>query len=151
MQVIPLSNLETGAFGANLKVIITHADLTETAVTTPQVIPLFNVLNKDMVQLVRAEVPTVFDASGDVDIITTTITVGDDGSANRLLTSTELNPSGTEVFQKGGALTNATAYVFTADNTVDATFATTSGKALSPHDSGEIHLYFIYTKYGNAG
>ena len=148
MQVLPLSEVESVATGANLLVILTHADLTDG--DAAQTINLFNVNNKDAVQLVRMELPTVFDSSTDASLTSTTITVGDGNSATVFLGSTELNPSGTEVFQKGGALTSATAQTYTADDTVDAFFACTALKLLSDHDSGEIRLFFNYRPYGRA-
>ena len=148
MQVLPLSEVESVGRGANLMVVLTSADLTDG--DNSQNIELFKVLAKDTVQLVRAELVTVFDSSTDTSIITTTVEVGDDGDTDRFLTSTELNPSGTEVFAKGGALTNATAYTYTADNTVDALVACTSAKLLSAHDSGELRLFFNFIPYGRA-
>lgn len=139
MQVIPLSNIEQAANDANLKVILTYEDLTDA--DTSQTIELFPVFTKDLVRLKRYELRTVFDA-GTSD----TIIVGDGNSTNRFLTSTEMNATGTEIFQKSGALTDAAGFQYTADDTVDAIIASV-GANLDTATTGEVHLYFQYEPY----
>ena len=141
LNVHPLSLEEQAQHQANVLVEIDHAELTDGDAS--QVIALFPVAAKQGVRLTKAVLKEVFDSSTDTSIISTTITIGDGGSATRFLGSTELNPSGTEVFLKGGALSAPDGtYVYTADDTVDATFACTAGKLLSDHDSGRLLLYF---------
>lgn len=140
MTVHPLSIEEIAQHQANVRVTLDRTDLTDA--DAAQTIELFPVKNKMAVTLTKMVMPETFDSS-DASLISTTITVGDGGSATRFLGSTELNVSGTEVFLKGGALASPSAkYVYTGDDTVDAFLACTATYLLSTHTSGKLELYF---------
>lgn len=125
---------------ANIMVEVDRFCLTDT--DAAQTIALFTVAAKQGVRLTKLVMPETFDSS-DASLISTTITVGDGGSATRFLGSTELNVSGTEVFLKGGALSAPDAtYVYTTDDTVDAFLACTATYLLSTHTVGKLKLYF---------
>jgi hypothetical protein len=140
MTVHPLSTEEQAKHQANVRVTLDKTDLTDG--DAAQTLALFNVKDKMAVTLTKMVMPESFDSS-DASLISTTITVGDGGSATRFLSSTELNPSGTEVFLKGGALASPSAkYVYTGDDTVDAFFACTATYLLNTHTTGKLELYF---------
>lgn len=125
---------------ANILVELDFNDLTDG--DAAQTIALFTVAAKQGVRLTKLVMPEAFDAA-DASLISTTITVGDGGSATRFLGSTELNVSGTEVFLKGGALSAPDAtYVYTGADTVDAFFACTATYLLNDHTQGKLKLYF---------
>ena len=79
-----------------------------------------------------------FDSSTDATIISTTLKVGDNGDDDEFITSTEMNPSGTEVDWKTGELSNLK--VYTSANQVDFTVDCTAGKSLADHDTGEVRV-----------
>lgn len=137
MQILPLQHEQTG-LGPTHKIIVTHEDLTETTANTAQVIPLLTVALGDLVEVVATYVPTAFQDASDAAFNTTAITIGDGGSANRLLTSQELNVNGSEVLGKAGV---AGGYVYLAGDTVDLTVGSMSSKSLSNIDTGELHIF----------
>lgn len=130
---------EVAATGANLLVILTHEDLTESTVNTAQAIDLFTKGNGRTVKLVRSKIVTAFEDASDAALNTTTLIVGDSGDDDRLLASQELNENGTEVEIKEGT---GTTHAPTSDTTYQATFGSMSGKKLSDIDTGEVHLFF---------
>lgn len=143
MILIPLKNEEQlGNEGATHKAILTHADLTEAAVTTAQTIGLASLQPKMSVRCVKAQLIVPFSCSTDSANNSTALEVGDDGSVARFLASMELNSDGTEVFLKKGTTTDL---VLTAANYVDAYVTPASGKALSAQDAGEVHIYLQIT------
>lgn len=122
---------------------ITYADLTATGAT--QTLSPVNIGDKMGAEVVAIELPEAF-VSSDASLISTAITVGDGGSATRLLSSTELNAAGTEVFLKGGTLANTSLpYVYTTDDTVDVFVTGTSLKALNTHTAGKVVIYWKIT------
>jgi hypothetical protein len=136
----PLFGEEAAMHRANYLVVVTHKDLTEAAANTDQTIALFGVTaNKSGVQLVKMEAPIPFEDIDDAAFNSTAVVVGDGGSTNRFLTSTQLNVNGTEVFLKYGT---GTQHVYTADDTVDAVFSAIAAKALVSLDKGEVRFYF---------
>jgi len=143
MDLIALKQEEVIANeGATHKAILTHADLTETAVSTAQTIGLASLSAKMSAKCLKAQLITPFSCSTDSANNSTALEVGDDGSVARLLASMELNENGTEVFLKKGTGTD---YVFTAANYVDAYVTPASGKALSALDAGEVHIFLQIT------
>lgn len=130
MKIYPLVLEEQAAAGgANVRVEVTHADLTEATANTAQTIPLLTVGAKMAVRLVKAVLVTPFKDASDADFNTCPATVGDGSDVDRLLASMELNENGTEVLLKPGpAATNLTA-VATADGS-DAGTTQTLANAL---------------------
>lgn len=76
-----------------------------------------------------------FDSS-DATLTSLTYIVGDGGSTNRFLTSTEVCVDGTEVDAKLGALSDW--YLYTSADTIDIAFTGTSAKDLSTLNQGEL-------------
>lgn len=133
MKVHPLP-VEAGA-GLFLAEI-TYADLTATGNT--QTLAPFAVADKVGFEIVDVKLVEPF-VSSDGTLVSTSITIGDGGSATRFLSATELNQAGTEVFLKGGTLANTSLpYVYAADDTVDVFFTATSAKALNTHTAGKL-------------
>lgn len=120
------------------------ADLTAAAAT--QTLSPINVQNKIGFELVGVELIRPF-VSSDGTLISTAITMGDGGSANRFLTSMELNAAGAYVSLKGGALNlSAVPYLYTVDDTVDIFVTGTAAKLLSSHTDGLARFYFKVTR-----
>lgn len=130
--------------GATHRVVITHADLTETTANTAQVLSPLTVGLGSLVKCVCAIMVDDFEDASDAAFNTTAITAGDGGSANRFLASMELNVNGTEVDFKAGV---DTFYGYESADTVDVTFNAMSGKALNDIDNGEVHLYFAVNQF----
>lgn len=141
LKVSPLFNEQAAQEGANLEVIITHEELTETTAATAQVIPLFKVdALYQQVECIRAELQEPFEDTADAANNTTAASVGDGGSVARLLASTEFNRNGTEVYIIAGT---GTKYVFGAADTVDlAVSAPAATKTLAALNKGRLRLLF---------
>jgi len=139
-QLIPLLIEEQQANDAGFTHFVSLGpnDLTETTADTPQDISLGTVpagwiINKSMVVLV-----TPFKDASDAAFNTTAMVVGDAGSANRYVTSTQLNENGTEITLPKY---NATSYQVTADTEILANIAAMAAKSLSDIDTGEVHIF----------
>ena len=141
MKITPLLGDDIVANGANLEVLLTHEDLTETTAATAQTIPLLTLTALyHMVELVRMEMLEAFQLTTDAAHNTTLIEVGDGGDTDRLLTSTQLNVNGTEVYMKAGT---GVKYVYTANDTVDIVFAAPAAdKTLAGLNKGKLRLLF---------
>lgn len=122
MKRYPLVLEEQAAnHGANVRVEVTHADLTEAATNTAQTLALLNVDAKMAVRLVKAVLVTPFQDASDAGFNTCAATVGDGSDVDRLLASMELNVNGTEVLLKPGPASTNLAAVSTADGSDAAT------------------------------
>jgi hypothetical protein len=120
------------------------ADLTAAANT--QTLSPFNVGNKIGFEVVAVELIDPF-VSSDGTLISTSITIGDGGSATRFLSATELNAAGAYVVLKGGTLANtACPYLYTVDDTVDIFVTGTAAKLLSTHTAGRLRVYAKVTR-----
>jgi hypothetical protein len=138
MELKKLGTQERSAKGgATHEVIITHADLTESTANTSQVIAIKDALVGDLVSCVGMKLVTPFKDASDTAFNSNTVQVGDDGSANRFLASTQVNENGTEILFLAGT---GTSYAYLADNTIDITVGSMSGKSLSDIDVGELRL-----------
>lgn len=119
------------------------ADLTAAAAT--QTLSPINILAKQGMEIVAIELAETF-VSSDATLTSTSITIGDGGSATRFMSATELNEQGTEVFLKGGTLANTSLpYVYTSDDTVDVFVTGTAAKLLSSHTAGKLLIYYRLT------
>jgi len=86
MKLYPLLGDELKAHGgATHRAVLTHEDLTETTANTAQTVALATVENKVAVECVYADLVTPFQDASDAAFNTNTLTVGDGGSAARLL------------------------------------------------------------------
>ena len=138
LQLLPL---ETAAqVGFTHRITLTHEDLTQATANTAQTIPILSVPAGAYVRDCAIHLETPFKDTSDTAFNTTAITIGDDGDAARLLTSTELNVNGTEVFWKGTVAAKVP-YMFTAANTIDIVFNAMAEKALVDIDAGELVVW----------
>ena len=136
-----LNNERAGGFTYHVK--LTHADLTETAANTAQVIELITVKQGSIVSQVGFNLTTPFEDASDANLNSTTITIGDAGSAARFSASKELNVNGSEVLAWADAYgTSTMPYVYLAADTIDATIGSMAAKSLSNIDTGEIDILF---------
>lgn len=137
LEKLPLET--AGLCGFTHKVKLTHEDLTQATANTAQTIALLSVGAGAYVCDCAMHLVTPFEDASDAAFNTTAVVIGDDGSTNRFLTSTELNKNGTEVIWKGTALTAP--YVYTAANTIDIVFSSMAAKALADIDVGELDIF----------
>jgi hypothetical protein len=144
MEVYELPNNTKAATGYTHKVVLTHEDLTTTTANTAQTIALLSVEAGDVVHSAAWKMVTSFQDASDSAYNTTTFIIGDDGSTNRFLSSTEANENGTEVYYK--AHTNTAPYAYTAANTIDAVVGSMVAKSLSDIDAGEVHIFLGVNK-----
>lgn len=149
MERIPLTQEQQVATGYDTLIKITHADLTETATATAQVISLKAVDIYEEAQRVGFYLVTPFEDISDAAFNDVAITIGDGGSANRLLTTKQVNLNGTEILAFAG--TNTSGYVFLAADTIDITFGSMTAKSLVNIDNGELWVFVKTAKLANVG
>lgn len=142
MNVYPLQLEQSGHF--THKIVLTSDDLTETTANTAQTIAILTVDAGDIVSDCAVILNDGFEDASDNALNSTTLIVGDDGSTNRYLTSTELNENGSEVDYKAG--TQTAGYAYLAANTVDAIFGSMTDKSLSNVDVGEVTILLKVVK-----
>lgn len=147
MQIIPLTLEQQVRFGYSHAVKLTYADLTETAAATAQTIALLNVAAFTEVQRVGFYLPTAFSDASDSGFNNVAITIGDGGSSNRYLTSTQINVNGTEIKALSGVLT--TAYVYLVADTIDIVFGSMTAKILNDIDGGELWVFLKVAPLAN--
>ncbi len=126
--------------GYTHRVVLTYADLTETAANGTQTIALLSLLAGQAVLRCALRVATALADASDAAFNSVLLEVGDGGDTDRYLTSTQLNVNGTEVLYKLHPSTTPNVYV--ADDTVDALFTPGTGKILTDIDVGELTLLF---------
>lgn len=121
-----------------------YGDLTAAANT--QTITGPTIPSKFGFEVVSIDLPTPF-VSSDATLISTAVTVGDAGSANRYATSTELNAAGTYITVKGPAQANtALPFLMTADTAVNVYVTGTAAKLLSTHTAGRAFVFCKLTQ-----
>lgn len=141
MQKNPLPMETRVAEGADLEVIITHEDLTETTNTTDQIVTI-DIAAKMGAKVVRSYLDEPFADSSSTANDSTLVQIGDGGDPDRLQTSTELNENGTEVVNKEGT---GVLNVFTADDTIDFTFTPKTGTNLAALDQGRLRTLLKFS------
>lgn len=125
---------------SNFAVEVTYKDFAAGVVNTALAINLFTILAKYMgAELKHYEVTELFQDTADAAHVSTSITIGDAGSANRLLTASELNANGTYVPLKAGT---GTLYIPTSDTVVTLTVTPTAAKNVASLNKGKVILYF---------
>jgi flavin reductase (DIM6/NTAB) family NADH-FMN oxidoreductase RutF len=142
MEVYELPNNTKAATGYTHKAVITHSDLTQTTANTAQSITLLSLEAGDIVHSGAWRLVTAFEDASDNAFNTTAVTVNAAGSA--LISATEANVNGSEVFNKAHTATAPLAA--TGASTVAASFASMTGKSLSDIDAGEVHIFFGVNK-----
>lgn len=133
------------ATGYTHKAIVDHVDLTETTANTAQSITLLTLAAGDVVRAGAYKLVTPFQDTADSAFNTTAVTLNAAGSA--LISATETNVNGTEVFYK--AHTATVPLTATSSSTVAASFASMSAKSLSALNAGEVHFFFSVNKLAN--
>jgi len=141
MTVEQLGIEEMAATGATHKVVVTHADLTEAAVSTAQTLAPIVVAALTSWQTLFGLVRVPFENTADADLVSVAATMGDGGDVARFLASQEMCVNGTEVCMKVGT---GTTLQYIAADTVDIVFTPTSGKALSSLNKGEAWFYGVF-------
>lgn len=139
MKHIPLPDNVIIHTGFTDLFVVTEADLDTLATNTSKVLNLLSLAIGDTVMMAHTWLKTPLKNSADAAFNTCAATLGDTGSANRFITSQELNANGTTVTTKAGA--NTTNFVYTAADTLQLTVASMAGKALNDLDTGELHIY----------
>ena len=145
MKTYELPAETKAATGYTHKAIVTHADLTETTANTAQSITLATLAAGDVVHSGAYKLVTAFQDTADAAFNTTAVTTNAAGSA--LISATETNVNGTEVFYK--AHTATAPLTATSASTVAASFAAMSAKSLSALNAGEVHFFFSVNKLAN--
>jgi hypothetical protein len=145
MEIFELPAETKSATGYTHKAIVTHADLTETTANTAQSITLLTLAAGDVVHSGAYKLVTAFQDTTDAAFNTTAVTTNAAGSA--LISATETNVNGTEVFYK--AHTATAPLTATGASTVAASFAAMSAKSLSALNAGEVHFFFSVNKLAN--
>jgi hypothetical protein len=141
MQVFELNSAERDNGGFTHHIVIDAAgDLTQTTANTAQVLELISVKAGDALLNAATHLETKFQDASDAAFNTTPLTVGDGSDADRAINSQELNVNGTEVVFAANDPAKLP-YVFTADDTIDATFGSMAAKALNDIDTGKLHVY----------
>jgi hypothetical protein len=121
---------------------ITFADLTAAGAAQTLTIGPTAAKQGWLLEYARLAQPFV---SSDGTLISTTITVGDGGSATRYLASMELNNAGAVVFLKAGALAWPTGlFVYTSADNLQVAVACTAAKLLNTHTAGKVLLFFTF-------
>ena len=146
MVIEKLSNPETAQTGAQLRVFVSHEDLTEATANTAQTLPLFNVKKGTLVELVAMLLCEAFADQDDTAFNTAKVKIGDGVDDDRFLASTEINSNGAKI--EGSAGTQS-AFVYTADDTVDLVVASMAEKSLSNIDKGKLMLLFKVVQIGS--
>lgn len=125
--------------GGTHEYLFDHTDLTEATAATAQTITIFTATAlKQMVEVVRFELIEPFQDTADSANNTTAFLVGVSGTTNSLLTSTEANINGTEVYIKAGTGTKS---VFSSDTPILLTAAApATGKTLLALNKGKARL-----------
>lgn len=126
--------------GGNFVAILSYADIVAARTAVGAVVAtLFSILgNAQGIELKSAQLITPF-VSSDGTLVSAGLTIGDAGSANRLLATVELNAAGAFVNLAYGT---GTKYAPTANTPVTATLTPTAGKDLATLTAGRIALYF---------
>ncbi len=133
-------NLQESSLGFDRKwqFVVTADDLTTTTASTAQVITLLPLAISDIVRYVCTYLKTPFARAGDTAFNTLGLTVGDTATAaNEFITTQELNANGSFVVVSQSSNT----VIYTAADSLKATFTPTSGKPVSTLDSGELYIY----------
>lgn len=138
MQVVPLP-LETAVRKrADFFIDVQWTDFAAAAAGAVALVPFIAAALTDMLEVSHVELITPFANSADNAFNSSALTVGDPASANRYLTSTELNLNGAYVPIAPGT---GTRYTYAAATNFQLTFTPTAGKNLANLTQGEVRVY----------
>jgi len=140
-KILPLTVTEQASNdGLNWQFVVDADDLTQATAATGQTINLRPLAVGDIVRYVVTDLKTPFQNTADTANNTTTVSVGDTGSATRFTAAQETNANGTFVHEAQGPTTAVAPY--TAADTLQINFgAPATGKTLKSINVGEIHVY----------
>lgn len=141
MNFKELSNQEKAALGVTHQAVITANDLTQTTANTAQTINLGLLPVGAIISGVWLRLVTPFKVGGsspDTGFNTTTVDVGDTGSATRFLTAQETNENGTEITAPQYNATLGGPYA--ASQYLTVKFNSMAAKSLSSLNTGELHV-----------
>ena len=142
MQVRPLSTNERAETpGYTHIAVLTADDLTNTTAGATQALTLCALKSGDIIQR-AVGVPVVpFQNTADNTNNTTTVSLGDGGSATRHLAATEANANGAFARVMGN-----TPFLYTAAGSLIATITPKTGTAANVINRGEYHVFFALTR-----
>lgn len=138
MEIHPTSIQEAAETGASHKGRVLFSDFTTAGNT--QTLNLSVVKAKQAARLMFARLKTTF-KSADAALLSSAITVGDSGSANRFLLSMELNDAA-PVWLQGGVALNPIYNVYTVDDNLQVAMTNTAAKNVNTFTQGEVELFF---------
>ena len=141
MEVTRLPNETAAHSGFNYKVVITHADLTETTADTDQTIQVASAGVGAIVRNVATFLKTDFQDASDSALNDTAIIVGDGNDTDRYILLQQVNTNGTEVDAAISPSTGTLPYVYTTADSIDVVVASMGGKSLSNIDTGEVWVF----------
>lgn len=139
--------LETTVYkGGNLVVDLSYKDLAAGVSNTALSVTAFTQKgNKQGIELDHIELITPFQDTSDTAHNSTALVIGDAGTANRHLTTTELNANGSYVPLAYGT---GTKYIPTVDTGVVFKFTPTSGKNVANLNQGRLLAFFKTRDWG---
>lgn len=140
MYFRPLSTLERAATGMTHIGAITANDLIQTTVNTAQSFNLAAIPLHAVVTMQEAKLITPFKDPADAAFNSTTVDIGDTGSATRWQTAQQVNENGTEITAPVFSNTGVGPYLASQFLTVN--FNSMAAKALNNLKVGEIQ--FLY-------
>ena len=144
-----LNSNEREQGGFTHKFLVTFADLaSQTTANTAQAITLKALPPGTLVKNVALSMPVAFQDLSDTGFNSTAATVGDSGTANLFVTSTELNVNGTEVYNKAGT---GTQKAYDTANSLILTVNSMIGKSLSNIDAGKLYVLAEIVYLGQLG
>ena len=138
MKVQLLPQEERISLGATHRIQLLASDLSEATVNTAQVIKLLDIPVGGIVRNVFLVNHQKFADASDAAFNTTAVTVGDAGTANKFVTSTELNANGAVVRFKAGTGTQA---AYDAAAVLNVTVGSMAAKAVKDLDVGELWVF----------
>jgi hypothetical protein len=123
--------------------VVTADDLTQTTVTTAQLITFTTgIVAGDQVVRVGWYLKLPFQNTLVGADNATTASVGDTAAVGTHLAPAVVNVNGTEIIWRAGN----TAVLYTAGDKLTANFIPTTGSALSALNRGELHIYFALSR-----
>lgn len=135
-----LSALERAATGMTHIGSISANDLTQATANTAQSFNLAAIPTDAVIEKTEARLIVPFKDASDAAFNSTTLDLGDTGSATRFQTAKQVNENGTEITQPVVSYTATAPYA--ASQFITANFNSMAAKALNDIDIGEVQFLF---------
>ena len=116
---------------------ITADNLTEATAATAQTIKLCDMADGDIIEAMEMRLITPFEDKSDGTFNSTTISLGDAGSATRYVNAVQVNRNGTEITDP---VYSNTAYQYTAPGELRLAVGSMAAKSLVNIDKGELQI-----------